>query len=62
MQEIRIGLREGLNVSIYANPEYPWGLMREMRQSLKYFKLVNKIYLKDRINGKNNRNDNATKT
>ena len=34
MQEIRIGLQENLDVSIYANSEYSWNEMRQIRLKL----------------------------
>lgn len=35
MQEIRLGLEEGLNVSLYAKPEYDWFQMEQIRLGLR---------------------------
>ena len=34
MREIRLGLEKGLDVSIYAKPEYDWMQMEEIRLGL----------------------------
>jgi hypothetical protein len=34
MSEIREGLEKGLDVSIYANPEYYWQQMENIRKQL----------------------------
>ncbi len=34
MEEIRLGLREGLDVSVYAKPELSWVEMNEIRREL----------------------------
>ena len=34
MREIRIGLLDNLDVSIFANPEYTWEEMKEIRLEL----------------------------
>jgi hypothetical protein len=34
MEEIRLGLEDDLDVSVYADPKYDWLQMREIRQKL----------------------------
>ena len=34
MKEIRLGLKDNLNVSVYANLKYSWELMEDIRKLL----------------------------
>lgn len=34
MQEIRLGLQDGLDVSTYADPEFHWKQMKKIREGL----------------------------
>ena len=51
MGQIRAGLIEGLDASIYAKPEYSYGQMMEIRKGLKD-NLDVSIYAKPGISGK----------
>ena len=55
MEEIRLGLEKGLDVSKYTNLKYNWKKTKEIREDLKS-NLV--IYLKDNITNLKNKLDN----
>ena len=50
--QLQIGLKAGVDISIYANPEYEWNQMREIRRGLE----AGYLTLKDILGSKKDEN------